>query len=114
MAHVRGLHEARGLQTLRMTAKADPAKLTAKLARLDHQRTLLDRQLAVWTEKQQVTRQRLGILDKQMAQVGRLIRGLVSPVRDAKQRHRKGVHAPVRTMENAAAGVRRDDMSVEY
>ena len=75
MTHVRGLHDTRGLQTLRITgSKADPAKLTAKLARLDHQRTLLDRQLAVWTEKQQVTKQRLGVLEKQMAQVGRLIR----------------------------------------
>lgn len=110
MAHVRGLHEARGLQTLRMTAKADPTKLTAKLARLDHQRTLLDRQLAVWTEKQQTTRQRLTILEKQMAQVGRLIRALV-PLRKSKQHGRKGARAPEQPMVGAGA---RHDMSVEY
>ena len=70
MAHVRGLHETGGIANYARGIQGQPAKLTAKLARLDHQRGLLERQLAVWTEKQQVTRHRLGLLEKQMAEIG--------------------------------------------
>ena len=46
------------------------ASLPAMLARLDHQRGLLERQLAVWTEKQQVTKLRLSVLEKKSRRSG--------------------------------------------
>lgn len=115
MTHVRGIHEVRGLQMQRITGlKADPGKLTAKLARLDHQRTLLSRQLAVWSEKQQVTKIRLALLDKQMAHVGRLIRELVVRPRKGKQ----GKHVLALATEphtgNGASTESHRDMSLEY
>ena len=75
MPHVRGIHKTGGIEALHVVrAKTQPGTLTTKLARLDHQRGLLERQLAVWTEKQQVTRERLTLVEKQMAEVGRLVR----------------------------------------
>lgn len=113
MAHVKGLHETPGLQTTRVTgSKANPAKLTAKLARLDHQRALLDRQLAVWTEKQQVTRLRLGLLEKQMAQLSRLIRERIAPIRATKSRPRNA--ASDLPIDGASAAAPHRDMTVEY
>jgi hypothetical protein len=94
--------------------KADPGKLTAKLARLDHQRTLLSCQLAVWTEKQQVTKKRLDVLDKQMAQIGRLIRDLVVPSRKGNQRKQTRTLGPEPQPDNGASTARHRDMGLEY
>ena len=115
MAHVRGVHEVRGLQMQRVTGfKADPGKLTAKLARLDHQRTLLSRQLAVWTEKQQATKSRLAVLDKQMAHIGRLIREVVGrPRKGGHGRHGRALAAEP-PIGNGASAARHRDMSLEY
>ncbi len=86
MAHVRGVHETGGIEALHVVrAKAQPGTLTTKLARLDHQRGLLERQLAVWTEKQQVTRERLTLVEKQMVEVGRLVRACTVPHRPETQ-----------------------------
>ena len=113
MTHLRGIHEVRGLQMQRVTGfKADPGKLTAKLARLDHQRTLLSRQLAVWTEKQQVTKSRLAVLDKQMAQIARSIREIVG--RPRKGGHGKHAPATPQQTRNGAPTARQRDMSLEY
>jgi len=115
MAHVRGIHEVLGLQMQRATGfKADPAKLTAKLARLDHQRTLLSRQLAVWTEKQQVTKSRVAAIDKQMAQVGRSIREIVGrPRKGGQARPASAGVAEPHSADGAPSG-RQRDMSLEY
>ncbi len=113
MVHVKGLHETPGMQTMRVTgSKGNPAKLTAKLARLDHQRALLDRQLAVWTEKQQVTKLRLGLLERQMAQLSRLIRERVAPIRATKSRPRNA--APDLPIDRASATAQHRDVTVEY
>lgn len=105
MAHVKGLHETGGLQALRIVrSKEEPGKLTTKLARLDHQRNLLKRQLAVWTEKQQVTRQRLGVVEKQMEDIGRLVRQLGMP--------RRGSNGRKRMLAAAAAASEQQDSGV--
>ncbi len=115
MAHIRGLHETSGLQVLRVVrSKAEPGKLTTKLARLDHQRALLERQLAVWTEKQQVTRYRLRQVEKQMAEIGRLIRQFGGPYRAANRRKRTGKIAPGEQIDGGAAPLRHQDVSLEY
>ena len=115
MAHIRGLHETCGLQVLRVVrSKAEPGKLTTKLARLDHQRGLLERQLAVWTEKQQVTKHRLRQVEKQMAEIGRLLRQLGGPRSAAKRRKRTGESAPGEQANGGAATLRHQDMNLEY
>ncbi len=115
MAHVRGVHEVRGLQMQRVTGfKADPGKLTAKLSRLDHQRTWHSRQLAVWTEKQKVTKNRLAILEKQMAQIGRLIRELVARPRKGNQGKDTRALGTEPQPGNGASTARHRDMSLEY
>jgi hypothetical protein len=104
MPHVKGLQDTGSLRVLRIVrSKEEPGKLTTKLARLDHQRNLLERQLAVWTEKQQVTKQRLAVVQKQMEEVGRLVRALGVP-RGAS--HKRKRTSPV------AAGERRADGGV--
>lgn len=115
MAHVRGLHETGGMQTLHVVrVKAEPGKLTTKLARLDHQRGLLERQLAVWTEKQHVTKQRLALVEKQMAEIGRSVRRLVTPSRKAKGRKRTGAVAAGEQSGGAVAAPLRKEMNLEY
>ena len=115
MAHVRGLHETGGLGAFRVVrSKAQPAKLTTKLARLDHQRGLLERQLAVWTEKQQVTRHRLSLVEKQMAEIGQAVRQLVTPRRKAIGRKRMRAIAAVDQADGAAAAPPHKEMNLEY
>jgi hypothetical protein len=115
VAHIRGLHEACGLRTLRIAeSKADPSKLTATLSRLDHQRSLLARQLAVWTKKQQVTQLRIGVLDKEIAKIWRLMREIDAPSR-AAGRH-DGTQPPnsEQQADSGAAVARRGDVSIDY
>jgi hypothetical protein len=113
MAHVRGLHETGGIQALHVVrAKAQPGTLTTKLARLDHQRGLLERQLAVWTEKQQVTRERLTVVEKQMAEVGRLVRACTVPRRG--RRRRAAVAAAGGQGDGAVAPSQKQPMKLEY
>ena len=115
MAHVRGLHETGGLGAFRVVgSKAQPGKLTNKLARLDHQRGLLERQLAVWTEKQQVTRHRLSLVEKQMAEIGRSVRQLVTPHRKANGRKRLRAVAAGDQADGAAAARPHKEMNLEY
>lgn len=115
MAHVKGLHETRGLATLRVAGSgAERGKLTAKLARLDHQRALLERQLAVWTEKQQVTKHRLDLLDEEITQIGQLLREFEGPYHTVDRRKRTRASESEQQPESGAAGMRRGSMSLEY
>lgn len=115
MAHVKGLHETGGLQALNVVRrKEQPGKLTTKLARLDHQRGLLERQLAVWTEKQQVTKHRLDLVEKQMAEIGRSVRQLVAPRRAARERRRKVAIAAGRQADGVVSAPPREGMNLEY
>lgn len=114
MAHVRGLHETGGLGAFRVVrCKAQPTKLTTKLARLDHQRGLLERQLAVWTEKLQVTKHRLRLVEKQMAEIGQAVRQLVTPRHKAKGRKWLRAVAAVDQADGAAAAPHKA-MNLEY
>jgi hypothetical protein len=115
MSHIRGLHEARGLGTLRIASSiADRSKLTASLSRLDHQRALLARQLAVWTKKQQVTQFRLGALDQEIAQTLRLIDGIGAPQPSVNQPDGMPPMKSEQQPDRGTAGARRGDMSIDY
>ncbi len=116
MTHVRGLHEAGKLRTLRIAGiAADRSKLAATLSRLEHQRALLARQLAVWTKKQQMTELRLGVLDREIARVGRLIRKTGAPFGGVNARDR--TPRPIKPQQqpaNGAAAVPRGDVNIDY
>jgi hypothetical protein len=116
MVHVRGLHETGGMQGFHvMRRKEDPGTATTKLARLDHQRGLLKRQLAVWTEKQQVTKHRLNLVEKQMAETERLVRQLAGPRRAAKGRKlMRAIAAGDQAAGAAAALPLHKEMNLEY
>lgn len=116
MAHIRGIHETRAVQSVRAESPtAQRGKLMAKLARMDHQRGLLERQLAVWTGKQQVTKERLTLLQNQMEQISRLLRMLDKPSRAAARRRRgRAAAAAGQASAIGAAAARRNDMSLEY
>ena len=93
---------------------ADHSKLTATLSRLDHQRTLLARQLAVWTKKQQVTQLRLGVLEKEIMQVGRRIREIGAPYSAVDQSDNKRPIKSEQRPDSGVATVRRDGVSIVY
>jgi hypothetical protein len=114
MAHVRGVHETSGAQALHVVRPAkNSGALRIKLARLDHQRGLLQRQLAVWTEKQQVTKERLALVEKQIAGIDRLIRDIAGTPRRSKGRKRASatMHPP---SGDAAAASRQELADLEY
>ncbi|MDR3473947.1 MAG: hypothetical protein P4M09_20000 [Devosia sp.] len=114
MTHLKGLHEAGGLRTLRTIAPAaERSQLTSRLSRLDHQRSLLQRQLAVWTEKQQVTKHRLALLDKEIAQTGRLIRDFAEPG-SATTRRRRPAPAHTTDSHSGANAAAHHDVTLEY
>jgi len=114
MAHVRGIHETGGIQGLHVVrAKAQPGTLTTKLARLDHQRGLLERQLAVWTEKQQVTREHLTLVERQIVEVGRLVRASIAPRRPARKLAAAAA-VPGQGDDGAAASAQKKQMNLEY
>lgn len=113
MAHIRGFHETSGLSLARSVgATADRSKLTATLSRLEHQRALVERQLAVWTKKEQATRHRLSLLDKEIAQIGRLI-SKTRP-RAVDQRNRTRALKSEQQLDSGTAAVRRGDVSLNY
>lgn len=115
MAHVRGLHDTGGFRKLRIVGSGDERnKLTAELSRLDHQRALVERQLAVWTKKQQVTKYRLELLDKEITKLGRLFGEFVRARHAGKQRKRTPATKPGQQPDSNAATVPRHDVSLEY
>lgn len=115
MSHIRGLHETGGLRSLRTAGSASQrGKLTATLSRLDHQRALLERQLAVWTEKQKVTAHRLALLDKEIEQIGHLIGEFGGPCDAAKQGKRPRAGKSRQLPGDGAVAARRSDVSLEY
>lgn len=115
MAHVRGLHETSGVQALHVVRPGkNPAALRTKLARLDHQRGLLQRQLAVWTEKQQVTKERLMLVEKQIAGIGRLVRDIAGPPRAGKGRKRVARATTPLQNDDDAAAPRQKSVNLEY
>ncbi len=115
MMHIRGLHEACGLRSLRIAGStADRSKLAATLSRLEHQRALLARQLAVWTKKQQVTQLRLGVLDKEITRIGRLIRKIGGPHYAVNQRDGTRSIKFEEQPDSRVAAVQRGDVSIDY
>lgn len=115
MSHIKGLHETGGLRSLRTVGSGQQrGKLTATLSRLDHQRALLVRQLAVWTEKQQVTAHRLALLDKEIEQIGSLIGDFGGPYDAAKKRKRVRAAKSRQPSDDGTAVAQRRDVSLEY
>lgn len=115
MAHIRGLHETGAAQALHVVRrKAEHGKLTTTLARLDHQRTLLERQLAVWTEKERVTRDRLRLLQRQLAEVGTRVRGLIGRRRAASVRRPAAAVVPGEQSDAAAVAPPRKQVNLDY
>ncbi len=115
MSHIRGLHETGGLRSLRTVGSGlQRGKLTATLSRLDHQRALLERQLAVWTEKQQVTAHRLALLDKEIEQIGSLIGDFGGPYDATKQHKRPRPTKSRQRPGDGAVAARHKDVSLEY
>ena len=102
----RGRHASVGAK------KSEQGTLTSRLSRLDHQRALLQNQLTVWTQKQQVTKHRLRLLDSEIAAVTRELRSLFK-IKPARASGRKPAMA---TAEEPAAtgGGRSGAIDLEY
>jgi hypothetical protein len=113
MAHHRGVHEIRGgLIASPAKGGSGQGKLMTRLARLDHQRALLESQLAVWTEKQKVTKRRLSLIDEEIDQIGRQVRGLIKP-RDGARPRRQVVPGAVQ-QPIGSPSAQGGEISLEY
>lgn len=68
-AKIKGCHDIRTLQARSdLTRAGSRQQVIAKLARLEHQKSLLQRQLKVWRQQQQKTEHRLGLVERQIAE----------------------------------------------
>jgi hypothetical protein len=114
MKYARGLHEIRGIGSLSAVSPAGArGRLSAKLSRLDHQRALLERQLAVWDEKQRVTKYRLGLLAQEITELGRSTREVGAPSSGADQR-KQASSSKSEAQARGYAAARRSVVSLEY
>ena len=117
VTHVKGVHEIRrGRAASAGAGKSEQGKLTSRLSRLDHQRALLQNQLTVWTQKQQVTRHRLKLLDGEIAAVTRELRSLlkIKSGRAAVRRPSMTADATPAQPDSSAARGSGDAINLEY
>lgn len=115
MGHVKGFHEARRLPIGNLPElKGQSCRLTSKLARLDHQRGLLERQLAVWAKKQKVTANLLTLLEKQITDMERQILERRAADRRSSGRKRPSAARSNRQQNLDGTTARRREVSVEY
>ena len=114
MKYARGLHEIRGLRSLSAVGSAgEHGRLSARLSRLDHQRALLERQLAVWDEKQRATKYRLSLLEQEITELGRATREFGGPSRGVDQR-KQTPSSKSEAQARGYAAARRSVVSLEY
>ena len=114
MKYARGLHEIRGIGSLSAVGSAGArGRLSAKLSRLDHQRALLERQLAVWDEKQRATKYRLSLLEQEIAELDRPIGETGGPFGAAAQR-KQTRSGKSEAQARGYAAARRGVVSLEY
>jgi hypothetical protein len=114
MKYARGLHEIRGIGSLSAVGSAGArSRLSAKLSRLDHQRALLERQLAVWDEKQRVTKYRLSLLAQEITELGRTTHEFGGPSSGVDQR-KQTRSGKSEAQARGYAAARRSAVSLEY
>jgi chromosome segregation ATPase len=118
MSEIKGMREVLALRTRRGTTETGRrGQLTAQMSRLDHQRTLLERQLAVWTGKMETTRQRLAALDGQIDEVELELRDLAERARRRREptpRRAAPAGAPALQPADQPAPAPRSEMPFEY
>jgi hypothetical protein len=79
MVHVKGMQDVIAARSSGGTpAQASYAEIGTRLARLDHQRLLLERQYAMWNNKKEAARRRIAALAAQIADLERQI-GVMRP-----------------------------------
>ncbi len=79
MVHVKGMQDAIAARSPGGTpAQASYAGIGTRLARLDHQRLLLERQFAMWSNKREDARRRIAALAAQIVDLERQI-GVTRP-----------------------------------
>jgi hypothetical protein len=114
MKYAKGLHEIRGIRSIRAAGCAgERGKLSARLSHLDHQRALLERQLAVWDEKQRATKYRLSLLEQEIAELGRPI-GEFGGASGAAAQRKQTCSGKSETQARGYAAARRGVVSLEY
>lgn len=72
-AHLRGVNEIPALMTV-PSGGASAAQSANALARLEHQKTLLEKQLQVWNKQKAVTEHRLSLVQGQIAAAAESLR----------------------------------------
>ncbi|MGP0061930.1 MAG: hypothetical protein ACLPID_21915 [Beijerinckiaceae bacterium] len=74
MVHVKGMQDVIAARNPGGTpGQASYAEIGTRLARLDHQRLLLERQFAMWSNKKEAARRRIAALVAQIADLERKI-----------------------------------------
>ena len=73
MAHLRGVNDIPAMTSV-PSRDATAAQSANALARLEHQKTLLEKQLQVWTKQKTITEHRLRLVKSQIAATAESLR----------------------------------------
>jgi hypothetical protein len=101
-AHLRGVCDIPAFMSM-PARDATAAQSASALARLEHQKTLLEKQLQVWTKQKASTEHRLGLVQAQIAAAAESLKKAQSaPLPPAKRSKPRSVAAAmVRTKKRA-------------
>jgi hypothetical protein len=77
-AHLRGVNDIPALMSM-PARDATAAQSANVLARLEHQKTLLEKQLQVWTKQKAITEHRLSLVQSQIATAAESLRKAQQP-----------------------------------
>ncbi len=82
--HVRGVNDIPARLGI-STGKPSAAQSANRLARLEHQKALLEKQLQVWVKQQALTEHRLRLVQGQISSVAASLRTVQQPVAAVKR-----------------------------
>jgi hypothetical protein len=101
-AHLRGVNDIPALMSV-PSRDANAAQSANALARLEHQKTLLEKQLQVWTKQKTITEHRLRLVQAQIAAAAESLRKAQSatPVKRPSPKPRSVAGAMVRSKRRA-------------
>jgi hypothetical protein len=101
-AHLRGVNDIPALMTV-PSRDATAAQSANALARLEHQKTLLEKQLHVWTKQKAITEHRLRLVQSQIAAAAESLRKAqsVTPVKRPSHKPRSVAAMMVRPKRRA-------------
>jgi hypothetical protein len=99
-AHLRGVNDITALMSM-PARDATAAQSANSLARLEHQKSLLEKQLLVWTKQKAITEHRLRLVQAQIATASESLKNAQSAIKPKRSKPRSVAAMLVRPKKRA-------------